>query len=114
MSYISAVLRRQVIERAGSCCEYCLLNRDDHILPFEIDHVIAEKHNGQTILENLSYSCFDCNNAKGSDLASIDPQTGNPTFIFNPRKHLWSDHFLLNAGQIEGLTAEGRATIFFA
>ena len=47
MTYISDALRRLVIERAQHCCEYCLLSDEDSFLPFEIDHIIAEKHGGQ-------------------------------------------------------------------
>jgi 5-methylcytosine-specific restriction endonuclease McrA len=44
--------------------------------PHEIDHVVAEKHDGQTSDNNLCLSCWVCNRHKGSDLTSIDPQTG--------------------------------------
>ena len=46
MTYIPADLRRLVIERAEGRCEYCLMHVADRLLPFEIDHVIAEKHGG--------------------------------------------------------------------
>ena len=39
---------------------------------FEIDHVIARKHDGATAAGNLCLSCYYCNSFKGSDLASID------------------------------------------
>jgi len=48
MTYISAALRRLVIERAGNCCEYCLVSQADNFLPFEIDRIIVEKHGGKT------------------------------------------------------------------
>jgi 5-methylcytosine-specific restriction endonuclease McrA len=76
MSYISPALRRAVLERAGGYCEYCRLSREDHTLPFEIDHIISEKHRGLTELNNLCLSCWDCNKANGSDIASADPETG--------------------------------------
>jgi hypothetical protein len=41
----------------------------------QVDHIIAEKHGGQTLAENLALSCSLCNQAKGSDIASIDPDT---------------------------------------
>ncbi|MEO0564631.1 MAG: HNH endonuclease signature motif containing protein, partial [Chloroflexota bacterium] len=52
-TYISASLRREVIQRARNCCEYCLISQDDMLFSFEIDHIIAEKHGGPTISENL-------------------------------------------------------------
>jgi hypothetical protein len=38
--------------------------------------VIAEKHGGPTTLNNLAVSCVLCNLRKGSDLSSIDPDSG--------------------------------------
>jgi hypothetical protein len=28
------------------------------VLPFQIDHIIAEKHHGPTVAENLALSCL--------------------------------------------------------
>jgi hypothetical protein len=111
MTYVSVSLRRQVIERAANCCEYCRLNRSDHILPFEIDHIVAEKHGGNTDFDNLCLSCFDCNKAKGSDIASADPVTGKATFLFHPRSQDWHEHFRLNGAIIEPFSPEGRVTL---
>lgn len=110
MTYISAELRRAVRERANYRCEYCLLHEDDNFLPHEVDHIIAEKHRGETLLENLCLSCFDCNRNKGSDIASIDVETNRLTPLFNPRAERWSDHFRLNEAVIEPHTAIGRVT----
>lgn len=111
-SSIPAHLRRLVIERAGECCEYCLLHQDDTALfNHEVDHIIAEKHIGQTVANNLAFACFDCNRYKGSDIASIDPDTGKVTPLFNPRQQVWTDHFILEGPLIIPLTAEGRATV---
>jgi hypothetical protein len=111
MTYISASLRRLVIERAVNGCEYCLIHQDDNFFPFEVDHVIAEKHGGETVPENLCLSCPDCNAHKGSDIGSIDRETGNLTFLFNPRSQIWAEHFRLNGAEIEPLTPEGRVTV---
>jgi hypothetical protein len=43
--------------------------------PHEIDHTIAEKHGDRTTKVNLALACKLCNTYKGSDIASIDPQT---------------------------------------
>ena len=111
MSYISAELRRQVVARAGNCCEYCRLGQEDSTFSFQVDHIIAEKHEGETFLENLSLSCPNCNHCKGSDIASIDRQTGHLTPLYNPRLQQWSEHFRFEEASIEPLTAEGRVTI---
>lgn len=110
-SAIPASLRRQVIARADSVCEYCRLPASVAFFPHEVDHVVARKHGGVTVAENLAYACWRCNRHKGSDLGSFDPVTGAFTFLFNPRAQQWSEHFALSDGLLVGLTAEGRTTI---
>ena len=110
MTYVSERLRRQVYDRAQGRCEYCLIHEDDGTYAHEPDHVIAEKHGGLTILENLALACFLCNRFKGSDLSSIDPMTNQVALLYHPRKQNWRRHFRLNAGRIEPLTTSGRAT----
>jgi hypothetical protein len=112
MTYIGAALRRLVTERAANCCEYCRLRREDDLLPFAIDHIISEKHNGPTDADNLCLSCYHCNSFKGSDVAAADPQTGIATFLFHPRRQKWDEHFQLKGAIIEPLTPEARATVF--
>ena len=107
MTYVSAELRRLVIERAGGCCEYCRMQTVDRLLPFDIDHIIAEKHGGATDADNLCLACYRCNSFKGSDIASADPETGKATFLFHPRQQRWEAHFRLNEAMIEPLTPEG-------
>ena len=53
-TYIPAAMRREVRERAHSCCEYCLLAEDDAYFPHEADHIISVKHRGLSVLENLA------------------------------------------------------------
>jgi len=112
-TYISAALRREVTERAGSCCEYCLTNTEDRAIDFAIDHVIAEKHGGPTRIENLCLSCYWCNSYKGSDLSSVDWEVDEAIVpLFNPRRHIWDDHFKLDGFRMTPLTATGRVTVF--
>jgi hypothetical protein len=109
--HIPAKLRRLVINRAGGRCEYCLIHQDDRPETHPIDHVIALKHGGRTVKENLALACVICNGAKGSDLATIDPLSGEIVPLFNPRTQSWGDHFELSRAQIIGRTAIGRATV---
>lgn len=103
-----------VWERANHRCEYCLFPAEHAWLPFQIDHVIAEKHGGQTIAENLALSCFYCNSFKGPNIAGIDPQGQADVAIqlYHPRKDIWRDHFELDGGVLVGKTPAARATIF--
>lgn len=110
-AYISAELRRQVIARAGKCCEYCRLTLSDRAFPFAIDHIQSEKHGGKTELDNLCLACFRCNSFKGSDVAGVDPLTGLTTLLFNPRKHLWESHFTMEEGLIIPKSPEARLTV---
>jgi hypothetical protein len=109
----TADLRRRVAERAGHCCEYCLLHQDFAASTHQIDHVIAQKHGGHTTLNNLALSCTVCNRRKGSDISSVDPETANLVSLFNPRTQQWSDHFNLDGVHIVGLTDIGRTTVEF-
>lgn len=110
-SYISPELRRLVIERSGGCCEYCRISQDDNFLPFENDHIVAEKHNGETVAGNLCWSCSTCNGYKGSDIASYDSVTRQLTPLYNPRVESWNTHFALDGAEIVPLTVVGRVTI---
>ncbi|GAA6621344.1 HNH endonuclease [Scytonema sp. NUACC26] len=90
--YISTDLRRLFIKRADCLCEYCLFSDTDSI-DFQLDHIISVKHGGTTTAENLAYSCIFCNLQKGTDLGSINWQTGELVRFFNPRRDFWGDHF---------------------
>ncbi len=109
--HIPTAIRRLVRERANGCCEYCLLHEDDALLTYEADHIIATKHRGATEESNLAWTCFVCNRAKGSDISSIDIETGQLVGLFNPRTDRWGDHFELDDnGKIVPLTDVGRVT----
>jgi hypothetical protein len=110
MSYISVALRRLVTERARDQCEYCLFPQTASLFAFEMEHIIAEKHDGTTTSENLALACPCCNRFKGSDLGSIDRETQQLTPFFQPRRQQWSDHFRLEGGSIVPLTPVGRVT----
>jgi hypothetical protein len=110
-TYIPAELRRFVRQRAEDCCEYCRIPESVTFASHEIDHVIAEKHGGLTDASNLALSCAVGNGCKGSDLTSIDPQTGQIVPLFHPRRERWADHFQLVEARIEPLTPAGRVTV---
>lgn len=112
MSYIPSDLRREVIERAGDCCEYCRIHQEDSSDGFHIEHIIAVSHGGKTTSENLALSCPRCNLLKGSNIAAADPDTGDPTFLFHPRRQQWDEHFYVDGTHIHPLTAQGRVTVF--
>ena len=104
-------LERRVWLRAEDCCEYCKMPQAYDDTPFEIDHVIARKHDGSTASSNLSLSCFWCNSFKGSNIAGRDRKTRKLTPLFNPRRDSWSRHFRWEGAHLVGRSAIGRVTI---
>jgi 5-methylcytosine-specific restriction endonuclease McrA len=97
MSYIPAALRRFVAHRAKEQCEYCRFPQAASLFAFEIEHIIAEKHDGATEVNNLALACPYCNRFKGTDLGSLDPDTQQLTPFFNPRTQQWIEHFFLQS-----------------
>lgn len=108
---IPARLRRQVIERAQSRCEYCGLSQAGQEAEFHIDHITPISAAGSTKLENLALACVSCSLRKGARQTALDPQTGNDTALFNPRRDSWPLHFRWQGERVIGLTASGRATV---
>ncbi len=109
-SAVSAALRRRVQERASGRCEYCLLAEEDAYFSHEVDHIISEKHGGETSFENLAWACFDCNRFKGSDISSLDPVKKELIRLFNPRTDVWKEHFQESEGHIHAKTVLGSVT----
>jgi hypothetical protein len=114
-THIIAELRRLVITRADSLCEYCLIHEEDTFFGCEVDHIISEKHGGPTEADNLAYACLICNRNKGSDIGSILLPMSSGVFVrlFNPRVDLWSEHFALDESDgitIRPLTPVGEVT----
>jgi hypothetical protein len=108
-TYVSTPLRRFVIRRANFLCEYYLIHADDTYWGCQIDHIISEKHSGETVADNLSHACSFCNRNKGSDIGSITLD-GQFVRFFNPRIDSWSEHFCLDGITIIPLTDIGEVT----
>jgi len=108
---VDSKLRDAVRERANGRCEYCRLPEVATELAFQVDHIIAEKHRGPTVLENLALACAYCNRFKGTNLSGVDPDTGSMTRLYRPRDDRWNDHFAWAGPEVLGLTAIGRTTI---
>lgn len=109
-SYINDDLRRLVASRADHLCEYYLIAEDDTFFGCQVDHIISLKHGGPTEPSHLAYACAFCNRRKGSDIASITPETGSLIRFYNPRIDKWAEHFRLNGSMIEPVTEIGEVT----
>ena len=103
---MTAPHRELVRQRAIARCEYCRLP-DFALEPedFHVEHIIARKHGGPDETENLAWACIFCNLYKGPNLASFDPDTGELTRLFHPRRDRWEEHFRIEGAQIIGLSA---------
>ena len=82
--YVSARLRRLVADRAEGLCEYCLIHEQDTFLGCQVEHILSEKHGGQTLETNLAFACVFCNRFKGSDVATLSQGTGRLRRLFHP------------------------------
>jgi hypothetical protein len=67
-------LAQTVRERAGERCEYCRIPQLALPLRFQIDHIIAEQHGGETVLGNLAFACPHHNRYKGPNIAGFVSQ----------------------------------------
>lgn len=105
-------LQDLVCQRAHRRCEYCGFPAEWAYQPFQLDHIIAESHHGQTVSGNLALSCFDCNDRKWAHVDNPDPLTRETVSLFHPRQDGWEAHFEWSRqefAQILGKTAKGRA-----
>jgi 5-methylcytosine-specific restriction endonuclease McrA len=108
---VSDSLRMEVVRRAEHRCEYCLIRDEDAGFSHQIDHVISLKHGGSSAVDNLALACLLCNRHKGTDLGSIDLDTGELVRLFNPRRDRWREHFKIMDDCIEPLTPIGSVTV---
>ena len=111
MSTIPASLHRLVIQRAQERCEYCKLSQASQEASFHIDHIRPRAAHGSTTLENLALACVSCSLRKAAKETAVDPSTGEPQPLFNPRTQSWVDHFRWDGGKASPLTSTARATV---
>ena len=105
-------LRQFVRDRAGGRCEYCHFPEAISFLPFQVDHIIAEKHLGPTAESNLAWACYYCNSFKGPNISGWDPDSDEVIRLFHPRRDKWGDHFTWQGPQLVGQTKIGHVTVF--
>jgi len=112
MAYIATALRQAVIERAQGRCEYCL-TWQAIVVEMEVAHVLPESAGGLTKASNLCLTCVGCNGFKLAFQSAVDPETGEPAPLFNPRSDQWEEHFEWSNDEthLVGVTAAGRATV---
>jgi len=104
-------LRQFIRHRSGGICEYCQFAEENSFDPFQVDHIIAEKHRGPSVESNLAWSCFYCNTYKGPNVAGWIAETGAIVRLYHPRKDTWSDHFQWNGPMLVNRSDVGSVTI---
>ena len=108
---MDAEFRNLVRLRAEGRCEYCHLPEAADEWPFHIDHIVATVHQRNDDPSNLAWTCTQCNLHKGTNFASIDPETSARVDLFDPRRNVWHEHLYVDKdGRIIGVTPAGRAT----
>jgi 5-methylcytosine-specific restriction endonuclease McrA len=100
----------KVHERALYCCEYCQTAQRAMGQAMHIEHIVPGSGDN---LDGLCLACPSCNLSKAKATSAIDPETGDETPLFNPRKQEWNEHFewIENGTVVQGLTTVGRATV---
>jgi HNH endonuclease len=107
---MDAAASQFVRQRAGNRCEYCRLSQKFSALRFHIEHIVARQHGGTDSPDNLALACPECNFHKGTNLSGIDPDTGQLSPLFDPRRQIWEEHFVHDGANILGRGMVGRTT----
>jgi hypothetical protein len=110
---VSIEIQEFVRQRAAGLCEYCHTQECWQYVRFTVDHVVPLSKGGTDDQTNLALACFHCNRRKSNHMTAIDSETGDEAALYNPRKHIWQDHFIWSVDglSIIGLTSIGRATV---
>lgn len=80
-------------------------------MTFPIDPIIARQHGGTDDIDNLALSGLWCNLYKGPNLADSDPNTGELSALFHPRRDRWRQHFSVRGVHIYGRMPTGRTAV---
>ena len=112
-TYLSAALRRQLVEADDHRCAYCQTTEAKTGQPMVVDHILPAGQGGQTTFHHRCFACRRCNEYTGPTTGIPDPLPGESVPIFHPRQHAWTDHCAWDAAGIRllGPTVIGRATI---
>lgn len=111
---MDAATRDFVRHRAGNRCEYCRIPQEaTPFISFHVEHIVAKQHALEDLNDplGLAFACDRCNAFKGTNLSSIDPESGDKVDLFDPRTDVWEDHFAVVGGHVEGRSPSGRATM---
>jgi HNH endonuclease len=108
-TYLSPKLQQRVREHFFQCCAYCHLSN----AIFEYDHIIPQTAGGQTVFENLCFTCPKCNRFKHNFQNATDPESKERVRLFHSQQDSWSEHFVWaeDKALLLGQSAVARATV---
>lgn len=109
--YVPARVRREVVRRAWSRCEYCGLAQEGQEATFHVDHVVPASAGGRTVSANLALACVTCSLRKSDRQQGVDPLTQETVRLFDPRADAYAAHFEFRGVTLVGVTPIGRATL---
>lgn len=109
--YVPKPIRKLVIARAGNRCEYCRIPQFITNYDFHLEHVIGIQHGGDNSPDNLAWCCSFCNWKKGPNISTVLNDFDEVVPLFNPRRHVWFEHFESRDGFILGKSKHGLATV---
>ncbi len=78
---------------------------------FHIEHVIPRALGGASDLSNLALACPSCNLHKADRISVSTGSSGEVVALFNPRLHVWAQHFEWDEYTLVGKSEIGRTTI---
>ncbi len=112
-THVATTLRLETEKAFHRRCAYCQSPQLLMNVPYEMDHILPEKKGGETVSDNLAYSCPLCNAYKGIATHGTDPLSKTKVSLFHPRRQRWTRHFRWteDSARIEGRTRCGRATV---
>ena len=110
---ISLALQKKIRGQARFRCGYCLTSETLIGMKMEFEHLAPIAAGGETREENLWLACRRCNEFKGIQTHTFNPETGANIPLFNPRTQKWNEHFQWSANgtEILDISPIGRATI---
>lgn len=68
------------------------------LIPFHVEPIVSKQHGGTDDPSGLALACDRCNRCnayKGPNLTSIDPGKRTVVALFNPRRDVWIDYFVV-------------------
>ena len=104
-------LARAIRQRADGKCEYCRIPQFAFPLPFQIDHIIAEQHGGQSVANNLVWRVRVATGIKALTLLDLIRSRAKSSVSFIRERISGASISNSNGALIVGKTSIGHVTV---